>query len=135
MNEFFFEDHIVNDRKILPGVAYLEMALSGSRNVLHQNAKKVKNLTWLTPFSIENDPKKVQIVFEPNGKDVDYSVFSTENENKKMHGTGVISYLENEKPTCYDLSKIRNKMSNSLAKNECYQLFEKLGIKYGKSFH
>ena len=133
-NEFFFEDHIVNDRKILPGVAYLEMALSGSRNVLHQNAKKVKNLTWLTPFSIENDPKKVQIVFEPNGKDVDYSVFSTENENKKMHGTGVISYLENEKPTCYDLSKIRNKMSNSLAKNECYQLFEQLGIKYGKSF-
>ena len=55
--EFFLADHRVNDRRILPGVAYLEMARAavelalGDSGGASSGTIRLEDVAWLRPFS------------------------------------------------------------------------------------
>ena len=61
-DEFFLADHRVNDRRILPGVAYLEMARAAVEHALGDSdgassrTIRLEDVAWLRPFSPDEAP-------------------------------------------------------------------------------
>ena len=58
--EFFFADHVVKGQKILPGVAYLEMARVGmeaASRALEEGRVRIRldNVVWICPMSVEDE--------------------------------------------------------------------------------
>ena len=63
--EFFLRDHHVQGRKILPGAAYLEIALVAMKQAADVNIAKaptviqLDNIVWASPLVVRNDPRLV----------------------------------------------------------------------------
>ena len=61
-DEFFLADHRVNDRRILPGVAYLEMARAAVEHALGDSdgassrTIRLEDVAWLRPYSPDEAP-------------------------------------------------------------------------------
>ena len=77
--EFFLADHVVQGQKILPGVAYLEMARAAVAQVMGSLSKdncgviQFKDIVWAQPFAVEirkEDciPVHIRLVAEKNNQ-------------------------------------------------------------------
>ncbi|SFJ92820.1 beta-ketoacyl synthase N-terminal-like domain-containing protein, partial [Thermoflavimicrobium dichotomicum] len=80
--EFFLTDHMVKGERILPGVAYLEMARAAVEQALKgfgpgQTGLLLKNVVWIRPIVVGEDPIQVHIGLTPreNGE-IEYQVYS-----------------------------------------------------------
>ena len=54
-NEFFLADHKVQDQRVLPGVAYLEMARVAGQLASKQGVISLKNVVWAQPIVVESE--------------------------------------------------------------------------------
>ncbi|MGR8931446.1 MAG: SDR family NAD(P)-dependent oxidoreductase, partial [Gammaproteobacteria bacterium] len=138
-NEFYLKDHLVNLQKMLPGVAYLEMARS-SGNLCNRPYKvtKIENVVWKAPIVVGEGPQTVRISLHPQQDKVAFQVFSTTNDDSKgtVHATGQLTYdLETEhKDEFLDLEALQNQLVDFVSQQQCYRIFSEKGLRYGSSF-
>src|SRR5436305_7189238 len=70
-NEFFLADHVISGQRILPGVAYLEMARAAVRMALGADATPeagnlhLHQVVWTRPLAVGEQPVAVQITLSP----------------------------------------------------------------------
>ncbi len=135
-DEFFFADHVVETQKILPGVAYLEMAraageLSGSANV-----RVIRNLTWERPLIIDNGAKDVEVSLSPARNGVKFAVKTVAGESAITHCTGTLAYEAGKAaPEFLDISGIRERCSQQvMSGSDLYPFLSSAGLKLGRSF-
>lgn len=126
-SENFFTHHKVNGQKILPGVAYLEMAREAGTLALKQDVTQIKNVTWLSP--LQATKQQVHIRLSADGEQVDYEVYTEE----ILHSQGTLSTaMQTAKK--YNINSIRQRLLKTKTGDEYYSLFEKAGLQYGNSF-
>nr|WP_315824593.1 polyketide synthase dehydratase domain-containing protein [Paraflavitalea speifideiaquila] len=136
--EFFLKDHLVNGKKLLPGVAYLEMVYEAMGIAGGQQGKaiEVENLVWLQPFSVNGHPENISIQLLPqdNG-DIRFDIHShpTAGEpNARTHSQGMARYLGQAEVPAIDIKALQAIMSlGRLEADACYDLFAQMGIVYG----
>ncbi|PKM94865.1 MAG: hypothetical protein CVU84_08035 [Firmicutes bacterium HGW-Firmicutes-1] len=88
-NEFFIEDHIVGGNKVLPGVAYIEMARGAGELSGLVNMNKVKDIIWTRPITVNDSPCEVNISLFPEEDFVTYEISTLDTEqNRIVHGQG-----------------------------------------------
>jgi len=137
-------DHRVFDRIILPGTAYLEMALAAAKNITQSpQSIRLESVTIQKALVLsENEAKTLQMVLQPEGnKAYKFQVFSLESgeDSQKqpswlIHATGKL-YLEAAKtPELLDLIELRQEITEEIAVGELYQKFQDQQIDYGLSF-
>ncbi len=138
--EFFLSDHIVSGKKVLPGVAYLEMARIGVKEALggleENQMISLKNIVWANPISVDEEPVKVHMGFflEDNGS-VSYEVYSDYKTSSGetatySQGSAIISKIT-EIPAL-DIKEIRARCSDNVVEaGQCYEIFKAMGIEYG----
>ncbi|MGB8190762.1 MAG: SDR family NAD(P)-dependent oxidoreductase, partial [Chitinophagaceae bacterium] len=131
--ENFLAHHKVNGQKILPGVAYLELAREAGTLALNQKVTQLKDVTWLSPLQVNGKAEKVNIRLSPSHEQVSYEVYTHSNEQEVLHSQGTLS-TEPAKAEQYDIASIQQRLSNTKTGAECYSLFEKIGLQYGSSF-
>ena len=137
--EFFLKDHIVNGQKVLPAVAYLEMARETVKLALGDQTLNIqlKNVVWTRPIIVEAESKTVHIgLFPDESGNIAYEIY-TDNDNSEaiIHCQGVV-VLETGKgeETIPDLDIEVLKSScnqQELSSTECYKIFAQMGINYG----
>lgn len=132
--EYFLEDHFVQNEKVIAGVAYLEMAREAVEKSTHQKVTQFKEVTWLHPIKVLEQPKKVTIRLEPSGTEIRYQVYSKEQEEESVHGQGIVTTIAQEAPKPYDLIKIKSRTDKTASGAVCYEMFSSLGFGYGESF-
>ncbi|MDF2872972.1 MAG: mlnB, partial [Anaerocolumna sp.] len=139
--EFFLKDHIVQNEKVLPAVAYLEIARAAGSFARNKKVIKIKNNYWLNALKVKEPFQKIKINLHPDeatGNVMEYEVISkVQNEQEILHGKGQIEYaaLSQEELNEYlDLNTIKSRCPSLITGLECYQLFIKGGLKLGKSF-
>ncbi|MCW3465911.1 SDR family NAD(P)-dependent oxidoreductase [Chitinophaga nivalis] len=132
--EAFLADHQVQEEKILPGVAYLELAREAGRRSTHQPVTQLKDITWLTPVQVNGTAKKVHISLAPEGAAINYEVFSENTTGKQIHSQGQLSTAPQALPVTLDLADIRQRVSKVKSGEDCYALFKASGLNYGASF-
>ncbi|PGD97837.1 SDR family NAD(P)-dependent oxidoreductase [Bacillus wiedmannii] len=136
---FYLKDHVVHGRKVLPGVVYLEMAYTAGTLATEKSVKKITNISWTKPIVMEDDSKRdIYIKFNNDMENIGYKIYSMQSDNKKtIHSQGQLELGSEDsvnKQEFVDLVNIREKCMESKEGEECYQLFQKMGLTYGKSF-
>lgn len=144
--EFFLRDHIVHGRKFLPGVAYLEMVQAAMRLAVvplsAEDAFKIilKNVAWIQPVAVTDQPVTLYVSLLPDENGVvDFEIYSksdsedTDNIIIHSQGTAILVKKNGEHPLL-DIQSIRTLTNKACFSAEnCYKLFDKIGIAYGPS--
>ncbi len=135
--EFFLSDHVVNGKKVLPGVAYLEMAreaimqATGSLEEEHLGIK-LKNIIWASPISVEDEPVKVHIgIYPEDNGTISYEVYSDADE-EEVYSQGSAIINKRTETSALNLKAIQAQCSQNIVTSEqCYEIFKATGIEYG----
>lgn len=137
-HEFFLHDHVISNEKVLPGVAYLEMARAAAEQAESQKrVSKIKNIIWPHPIKVVSEPQKVEILLFQDSNQVSYEIISIENRKKIVHGEGKLVIADSpppSKPHHSSLLTIKNRCNSKLTAENCYDLFNKKNISYGTTF-
>ncbi|NQZ10676.1 MAG: polyketide synthase dehydratase domain-containing protein, partial [Algicola sp.] len=133
-DEFFLADHQVKGQKILPAVAYLEMARAAvEQAVLMPSATSVvtlHNAIWAQPIVVEQR-KSVDITLVVNDVDdkfIDFEVVSDE----VLHCQGQLSYQPRPKAIRLDINGLQAQMNwGQHDAKAVYDAFSRFGLSYG----
>ena len=139
--EFFLADHVVQGRRILPGVAYLEMARAAvveSAGILQQDRTgiQLKNVVWSRPIVVEDQPVQIHIgVFPEENGEIAYEVYSlpeADTAETVIHSQGRAVFCRVKEVPALDVLAIKARCTqNTLQSSQCYEAFQKMGIHYG----
>jgi polyketide synthase PksM len=142
--EFFLKHHVVKGEKVLPGVAYLEMAHTAVRTAAGeltggQNVIKLKNVVWARPVSVNENPRKVHIALIPEESgSITYEIYTqpetqhTGNEEPLLHSLGSAVIGSFGRPSSLDLSGLEGACNKViLTPDQCYDAFRAMGVDYG----
>jgi len=139
--EFFLTDHLVQGRKILPGVAYLEMARVGVEQAAgvsgNNHTVLLRNVVWTRPIAVEDKPVSVHIgLFPEENGEIAYQIYSQpdqEDSEPTVHSQGRAALANMaQKVPALDIDSLRAQCNQRcLSSDECYESFAKVGLEYG----
>ncbi|MGS2798364.1 SDR family NAD(P)-dependent oxidoreductase [Bacillus velezensis] len=141
-DEFFLADHIVRNKRVLPGAAYLEMAraaaeLAAAPLAAGYTAKtgiSLRYISWIRQAVHKKEPLRMTtgLSLEDNGN-VSFQVYSNENDSDiYCEGSAVIEPLSEAPVLHIEQLKARCR-KKVLSKEDCYAAFAKAEIVYGPS--
>ncbi|MGY3837443.1 SDR family NAD(P)-dependent oxidoreductase [Bacillus atrophaeus] len=142
--EFFLSDHVVNGQKILPGVAYLEMAREAAEKAAgvqedEQRVVSLKDIVWIRPIVIESEPKEIHIGLYPEDSgEITYEIYSEPEdmeENPIIHSQGSARIGDVTDIPALDIKTLQAQCSlETVASDQCYEAFRKIGLDYGEGY-
>lgn len=136
--EYFLRDHVVAGDKVLPGVAYIEMArVAGDLAGEGAHVRRIKDVVWMQPVRMNGAEKDVYVSLYPEENLVEYEVTSDSGAGRELNSQGKIVYenrIEKSADEQVDIDLIRSRCDKHMAKVDCYRLFDDMGLSYGKSF-
>ncbi|WP_160716715.1 SDR family NAD(P)-dependent oxidoreductase [Chitinophaga solisilvae] len=133
--EFFFRDHEIHGRLLLPGVAYLEMI----REAVVQSTGaagniSIKGLTWQQPVTAGGNPEKVLLELHPvRDNEMAFECYSEKAaDTLVMYASGTAVIRELPPPAVYDIAALTEKFShNRYPADKLYQQYREKGFAYG----
>ncbi len=135
-NEYFLTDHVVLDKSILPGVAYLDFVLTAARSEFpHENISEFGSIEWLSPITVtDTNPVTIAIRFaEDDGQNIHFSIIDTNRGTLHSQGT-IIRSTHTPPPDSINLKDIYAECTHRIEGSTLYNEYEKAGICYGPSF-
>jgi polyketide synthase PksN len=134
--EFFLTDHLIKGKRILPGVAYLEMINEVMKRAGDGRSRGllIEDLRWRQPLVVEDDAKSIEIGLRlrEDGA-VDIGVYSKGGESQQVtYCDATVWYLEETALPTLDIEALKEQLAGEmLAEKDCYAFFSRLGIEYG----
>ena len=134
--EFYLADHVVETQKILPGVAYLEMARAAGELAGDAKVRVIRNLTWERPLIVATADQDIEVSLSPAKNEIKFLVKTVSKDNPIVHCTGKLAYaLDSSEPEVLDIAGIQRRCPEQvIAGSELYPLLNSSGLKLGKSF-
>ncbi len=143
--EFFLKDHQVNGHKVLPAVAYLEMAQTAIYQALPFSEEsfvlELKNTVWLKPVIVEKYKQISIALFEKGENDdiiekVEYEIYSLsdspEQQEEIIHCQGEALIKRREIPAKLNIDQLRKQMKQTIIEpSAVYSAFKQFGLDYG----
>lgn len=140
-SEFYLRDHIVHtdrDRKILPGVAYLEMARAAGDMAAgnHWRVDRIRNLVWMRPFEIVGAPDGLAISM--NATDDSLGFVISRDSDGVTCVEGELGFRQADAPSAeewLDIAAIR--AEGALIEPGCEEIyagFRRMGFHFGPAF-
>jgi polyketide synthase PksN len=139
--EFFLADHRVEGKRVLPGVACLEMvraAVERATGTFSDAPTRIliQNTVWSRPIVMGEQPREVHIGLYPEANgDIAYEIYSgaAGNDGEIVHSQGraVVSASDQEAPSL-DLKALQAECNRGmLLAGQCYEAFRSIGLEYG----
>ncbi|MER0244441.1 SDR family NAD(P)-dependent oxidoreductase [Streptomyces sp. HSW2009] len=133
--EFFLTDHRVGGQKLLPAVAYLEMALAAVRAALPEQADaadlRVRDVVWLRPCTVGDQPRTVHVTLTP-GEHTDAIAFRIHSDEVHCQGSVHLTGVSAPAADTLDLAAVRARCTRPVVEGAwCYGAFTRMGIDYG----
>ncbi|UQQ34206.1 SDR family NAD(P)-dependent oxidoreductase [Paenibacillus polymyxa] len=141
--EFFLTDHRVQGRKMLPGVAYLEMARTAVEQALEVKpggwlTLQLQQVTWIQPITVEEQPVEVRLrLMAGEEGDIGYEIYkgSTGATEDVVYSQGTARVVTNVENVQEDITKRiaehRAAGAQEVPITACYEAFAAMGIEYG----
>jgi polyketide synthase PksN len=131
-------DHVVDGRRVLPGVAYLEMARAAMEHSLqaggHAYPVVLSRIVWLRPIVAEGPLLEVHTALQSqeDGQIV-FEIYTRAADAEPVihcQGLGRVAAPVDEQH--HRLNALRDSCTErSLSVDECYERFARMGMKYG----
>ena len=138
--EFYLRDHVVQEKPVLPGVVYLEMARAAAALSLPQAHNiKIFSVVWPRAFSLNGKPCEIYIGLYPVQDHIEFEIGTEETMGERVvYAQGSLAAVgrpaEGPGPKALDVGAIEKRCTRRLEKEEFYLLFRKGGLQYGPSF-
>ncbi len=138
--EFFLADHLVAGVKLLPAVAFLEMARAAVAKITADRPAfsiRLNDLVWLRPLHVDSEPRDIHIKLQPRSAErVDFVVYSGSTEDETAaHFRGSAILESNRRQEALDLPGLQLALKESrIPGEECYDIFAGAGFQYGPGF-
>jgi acyl transferase domain-containing protein/SAM-dependent methyltransferase len=137
--EFFLTDHVVQGRKILPGVAYLEMAYAALTEAAHvetMGAIRLEQVTWHRPLAVDGQPEVVHVGLRPlEGNEVACEIYAkTPGGEAVIYAEGIGIVGAPDSAPWLDIAALRAACTEFRNGEDCYERFAQRGIRYGSRF-
>ncbi|AZE49482.1 Polyketide synthase [Pseudomonas chlororaphis] len=143
--EFFLADHVVQGHHVLPGVAYLEMALQAASALQPSwTSARLAKVGWMAPLIWHaNEARQVETRLTPlvGADGFAYSIVSRATDQpaaeSTVHGQGVVSLFDMALvedpavPAMLDIQALKARSSHVLSGADCYAAFQAAGLAYG----
>lgn len=137
-SEFFFADHIVNGRRILPGVAHLEMARSAwqhANGATLQTAVRLRNVVWARPLDADGEVVLADVRLVPNAyaDDAQFDIASSHRgDDAQVHSQGHVTSFVAQARARLDIAALRAQSPDvPLDRAGYYAMYAALGVDYG----
>ncbi|MBT2404440.1 MULTISPECIES: SDR family NAD(P)-dependent oxidoreductase [unclassified Streptomyces] len=143
--EHYLTDHVVKGRKVLPGVACLEMARAAAALTLGTpepgggaDALALRNVVWARPVAVDDEPVTLVTSLVPTGPDeADYEITGTPGPGPGaapvVHSQGQV-VRRAVAPALLDVPALRAACGQGeLTAAELYRAYEAIGFRYGPS--
>ena len=136
--EFFLRDHVIKGEKILPGVAYLEMARKAVEESVpggEDRIIKLKNVIWAIPIGVNGSRKEVQVgIYPEEDGEISYEIYSETGGEEVVHSQGRAGIYEAEaEAERIDIERIKRESKKTIAGSKCYEIYRRIGMEYGGS--
>lgn len=142
--EFYLRDHQVNEEKVLPAVAYLEMAraaISNSTAYMEVESDiELLDVVWEYPVVVKRRAK-VTISIEPDSSASDnaqrllFSIYSMAKNQKLVHCRGKARLMDKNEAERHDLDRLHETLQpSSITPELLYENYHQLGVDYGSTF-
>jgi acyl transferase domain-containing protein/enoyl-[acyl-carrier-protein] reductase (NADH)/aryl carrier-like protein len=147
--EFFLADHLVRGRKVLPGVAYLEMARAAvefaTRDQLSAASSSIqlKNVVWSQAIVVDETPRQIHVELYPQRPDeIAFEICSAApggaidrsnvGDEVRGHSQGLALIRQRKEAPTIDLQALRARcVGVALTAEQCYSLFDAMDLHYG----
>lgn len=142
---FYLDDHRVNGARVLPGVAYLEMAraaLAFALPAADERFIEFRDHAWIQPIVVEGDGDvEVTIALFDNGEDaaaacsIDYEITSGQGTASTLHCRGSM-HCSTTMPALegVDVAVLDDALDGEhYEQHALYERFAALGLRYGPS--
>jgi polyketide synthase PksN len=136
-DEYFIAQHVVNGLKIMPGVAYLEMARKALSQLLVKDSFfTLKNIVWRRPMVFEKSPREIVIEFATvpeKDKNLRFRIFEITDQKEGDFCRGYAQIHDAlDGPVIKDINEmVSGAPVLEITKNEFYAQFEHSGLNYG----
>ncbi|HIK08368.1 MAG TPA: SDR family NAD(P)-dependent oxidoreductase [Trichormus sp. M33_DOE_039] len=135
----YLQDHQVFNQIILPGAAYLEMALAAGRAIFKDDIICITNVSFPQACILTSDyPRVIQFILKNNHE---FEIVSnnsnqiTSNHDWITHATGKIKpHKDIPQNQIFNLKELQNQFSQVTNITNLYQTFKQIGIDYGETF-
>ncbi len=138
--EFFLKDHLVQGQKVLPGVAYLEMARCAIKKCLpfvdDSTTIELRDVVWVQPVVVK-ESNKVIIVLSANEtcnnfELIDFEIYNQLNNEEIVNCQGQAVIRRNVEHAKIDLEQLNKQMTlGNFEASFLYPAFAEMGLNYG----
>ena len=131
-DEFYLTDHVVDGKKVLPGVAYLEMARAAGQ-FAHPGYRvtELQDIVWLMPLEVLEYAEAI-IHLKSEKDQVGFNIQTT---HAGLHCQGVIVYGQKPEIKAWrNIPLLEQQLGGDFKGEAIYQIFAKAGLEYGKAF-
>jgi polyketide synthase PksM len=139
--EFFLRDHRVLERRVLPGVAYVEMVRAAAALALPAGAARTlefRDHAWIQPVVVD-DAFALKVMLHDDGEDedggrwLDYEIHSEGAGGDTLHARGTVRCsAEAIDAEPVDLATVDEAIDGANRDRDAlYARFESLGLRYG----
>nr|WP_087992202.1 SDR family NAD(P)-dependent oxidoreductase [Bacillus subtilis] len=137
-SEFFITDHLVSGRPVLPGAAYLEMALVSAEIAAESTICKIKDVVWNKPITYEGTPFHIYSSLQMQKDKLNITICTGEPEGElqicsqsiaEFEESNIIRPLEH-----FDIELFKHSSDTKISRKECYQHFSRMGLDYRSGF-
>ncbi|BCJ93986.1 hypothetical protein acsn021_15550 [Anaerocolumna cellulosilytica] len=136
--EIFIKDHIIRERNVMPGAAYIEMACAGGEMAAGYPVSYVRDIIWGIPIIVTNSVETTLLLSPEEDGQVSFEIYTDEEGAHTVHAQGSLAYEENEPERLLNnrlqIDVIKNRCEKIVSKEDCYYLFQTMKLNYGSSF-
>ncbi|HEV3040322.1 MAG TPA: SDR family NAD(P)-dependent oxidoreductase, partial [Candidatus Angelobacter sp.] len=136
--EFFLAEHRVGGNRMLPGVAYLEMARAAIEQSWPGRPEstflELRNTVWAQPI-IVSETKQISISLLVNDDEqIDFEIFSQDGDQEIVHCHGQAVWSDAPVPAKLNLSQRKQQLGQGrLEPSTIYAGFARVGLVHGPS--
>ncbi|MDZ8138071.1 MAG: SDR family NAD(P)-dependent oxidoreductase [Nostoc sp. DedQUE04] len=134
-NPEYLEEHKVFGKILFPATGFIEAILVASQKIFTDNLTIIQNVSIHQGLLLSQSPTRLQMIFKPNKPfGYGFEIFSSDSakDNWILHVTGEIKPNNQKIPT--SVSNWSDNKGESVEISKFYQLYQQMGISYGKRF-
>jgi len=136
----FLRDHVVQGSVVVPGAAYLDVALAAAEEVFGPGPHALEDVAFQAALFLEDDARRpLQVVASPEvaGR-ASFQVFSQGSDGGAwtLHASGVVRPKRGEAGPAPgpDAAALRAKAEETLERDDLYKRLAERGLEYGPMF-
>ncbi|ARZ71657.1 polyketide synthase [Streptomyces albireticuli] len=132
--EALLRDHTVHGKRILPGVAYLEMARETAARALGAGATtalRIRNVTWVRPLVVEDGPQDVDVLVRPADDGALTFQVASRAAEPVVFCEGTVTAAGAPRPARADLAALRAECPTAVPAARVAEALHAMGIHHG----